>query len=152
MSRAIIILILALALFGIFLVVYNSETVSNSIQDNSNTLDTPQKWESKTDDQLAVTVTVSPLDISLQSKEWKFNIVMSTHSVELDQDMIKIAVLVDDSGKEYSPIRWEGAPAGGHHREGILFFAPITPYPQHLTLSIKDIGGVQRSFSWILTE
>ena len=133
MNKTIAIFILVLALIGIFLY-------------------TPQKWESKTDDQLAVTVTVSPLDISLQSKEWKFDIVMSTHSVELDQDMTRATVLVDDSGKEYSPVKWEGAPAGGHHREGVLSFAPVTPYPQHLTLNIKDIGDVQRSFSWILTE
>ena len=152
MNKTIAIFILVLALIGTFLVFYNLETISNPTQDNSGTLDAPQKWESKTDDQLAVTVTVSPLDISLQSKEWKFDIVMSTHSVELDQDMTRATVLVDDSGKEYSPVRWEGASAGGHHREGVLSFAPVTPYPQHLTLNIKDIGDVQRSFSWILTE
>src|SRR3989339_1843460 len=145
MNKAITTFVLALAFIGGFLIFYNPKPASSPTENNSETLDTIQKWESKIDEQASVTVTVTPSDLSLKSNEWKFDVVLSTHSVELDQDMTKVAILTDDSGKEYSPIRWEGAPAGGHHREGILFFAPITPYPQHLTLSIKDIGGVQRS-------
>ncbi len=109
-------------------------------------------WEAKIDDQASVTITVAPSDISRESKEWKFNVVMDTHSVELSQDMAKIALLMDDKGKEYKPLRWDGSPAGGHHREGMLVFAPIMPYPQHLELIIKNIGNVERSFSWILFE
>lgn len=152
MNKTITISILVLAFVGGFLVFYGPKTVSGPTQDNADALDTPQKWESKTDDQLAVTVIITPIDISFESKEWKFDIVMSTHSVELDQDMIRAAVLVDDFGKKYSPVKWDDAPAGGHHREGVLIFAPVVPYPRYLTLNIKDIGDAQRSFSWILTE
>lgn len=143
---------LAFAFIGGFLIFYNPKTVSNlsnPTQNNSNISNTPQIWESKIDEQSAVIVTVTPIDILPQSKEWKFNVVMDTHSIELDQDMVKVAVLVDDSGKEYSPNRWQGAPPGGHHREGLLIFTSITPYPQHLKLKIKDIDGAQRMFSWI---
>lgn len=105
-------------------------------------------FESKIDDQALVTVTVIPIDISLQSKEWKFNVSLSTHAVELDQDMVKISVLVDDKGKEYKPIRWEGAPPGGHHREGVLVFNQITPIPKFVGLKISGIGDVVRSFTW----
>ena len=111
-----------------------------------------QKWETKTDDQADITVVVTPLDLAPESSEWKFDIGINTHSVELDQDMTKIVVLTDDQGKVYQPVGWDGAPPGGHHREGVLMFAPVTPYPQNLTLNIKDIADVQRSFSWILVE
>ena len=75
---------------------------------------------------------------------------MDTHSVELDQDMIKIAIIVDDQGKEYKPIRWEGAEAGGHHREGVLIFSQITPTPKSVELKISSISDVVRSFIWQL--
>ena len=110
-----------------------------------------QKWETKTDEQASVTVVVTPIDLSSQSKEWKFIILMDTHSVELDQDMVKTAVLVDNNGKEYKPLRWEGAEAGGHHREGVLIFNQIPLTPQSVELKIRDIGGVpERSFKWDL--
>ena len=152
MNKAITIFVLALAFIGGFLVFYNPKPTSLPTQENSSVSGTQQKWESKIDDQASVTVTVTPIILSVESEEWKFDVVMDTHSVELDQDMTKVAILTDDSGKEYGPVRWEGALAGGHHREGILFFVPITPYPQHLKLNIKDVGGVQRLFSWTLVE
>jgi len=152
MNKAITIFVLALAFIGGFLVFYNPKPTSLPTQENSSVSETQQKWETKIDDQASVTVTVTPIILSVESEEWKFDVVMDTHSVELDQDMTKVAILTDDSGKEYGPVRWEGAPAGGHHREGILFFVPITPYPQHLKLNIKDVGGVQRLFSWTLVE
>ena len=144
---------LALAFIWGFLIFYNLKTVSTPpTQNNSDVSSTVQKWESKVDDQASVTITVTPTLLSAESGEWKFDVVLNTHSVELDQDMTEVAVLVDDSGNEYKLLRWEGAPAGGHHREGTLFFAPITPYPQHLKLNIKDVGGIQRLFSWTLAE
>ena len=152
MNKAITIFVLALAFIGGFLVFYNPKPTSLPTQENSSVSETQQKWETKIDDQASVTVTVTPIILLVESEEWKFDVVMDTHSVELDQDMTEVAILTDDSGKEYSPVRWEGAPAGGHHREGILFFVPITPYPQHLKLNIKDVGGVQRLFSWTLVE
>ena len=152
MNKAITIFILALAFIGGFLIFYNPKPTSLPTQKNSSVSETQQKWETKIDDQAGVTVTVTPTLLSEESREWKFDITLSTHSVELDQDMTKVAILADDSGKEYRPARWEGAPAGGHHREGTLFFAPITPYPQHLKLNIKDVGGIQRLFSWTLAE
>ena len=152
MNKAITIFVLALAFIGGFLVFYNPKPTSLPTQENSSVSETQQKWESKIDDQASVTVTVTPTLLSEESREWKFDITLSTHSVELDQDMTEIAILTDDSGKEYGPVRWEGAEPGGHHREGILFFTPITPYPQHLKLNIRDVGGVQRLFSWTLVE
>ena len=74
---------------------------------------------------------------------------LNTHSAELDQDMTKIAVLVDEQGKEYKPLAWEGAEPGGHHREGVLIFNAIQPMPQTVEIRIRDIGSVPGwSFKW----
>jgi len=132
MNKIILISILVIVLIGGFLIFYNPK---------------PENWESKTDDQAVVSVTVTPIDISPQSKEWKFNIVMDTHSIELDQDMMKVAVLIGDQSKEYKPINWEG-PVGGHHREGIITFNRIIPVPKSVELKISGVGDVMRSFTW----
>lgn len=150
MKKSIITILPVLAFIGGFLIFYNLKTVSSPTQNNSDVLNALQKWESKIDDQALVTVTVTPVDISSRSKEWRFDVVMDTHSVELDQDMTKIAILIDEQGKEYQPLAWEG-PTGGHHREGVLTFARITPTPKSIELKITNIGGVpSRSFAWNL--
>jgi len=150
MNKAITIFVLALAFIGGFLVFYNPKSTSLPTQENSSVSETQQKWESKIDDQASVTVTVTPSDLSLESNEWKFDVVMDTHSVELDQEMTRVAILTGDSGKEYSPARWEGAPAGGHHREGVLVFSPITPTPKSVELKITEIADTVRTFNWQL--
>ncbi len=150
MNKAITIFILALAFIGGFLIFYNPKPASSPTENNSETLDTAQKWESKIDEQASVTVTVTPSDLGVESKEWRFDVVLSTHSVELDQDMTKVAILTDDSGKEYKPLRWEGAPAGGHHREGVLVFSSITPTPKSVELKITGVADTVRAFNWQL--
>ena len=104
-------------------------------------------WETKTDDQAGVTVVVTPLELSNQSQEWRFEITMDTHSVALDQNLIESSLLVDGSGNEFKPIRWDG-PVGGHHREGILVFNPISPLPQLFELKITGINDAVRKFTW----
>lgn len=149
MNKTITILVLALAFIGGFLVFYNPKPASDPVQENSSVSETQQKWESKIDEQASVTVTVTPILLLDKSEEWKFDVVMDTHSVELDQDMTKIAMLIDEQGKEYRALSWEG-PTGGHHREGILTFSKITPAPKSVELKITDIGGVVRTFNWQL--
>ncbi len=68
----------------------------------------------------SVDIEITPVDVSESSREWQFEIVLNTHSVELDQDMTKVAFLRDYRGNIYPS--WEGSPAEGHHREGILAF------------------------------
>ncbi|MEK7660215.1 MAG: hypothetical protein AAB343_03370 [Patescibacteria group bacterium] len=156
MHKVITISLFALAFISGFVVLYNLNTIAYPTQnksDSPNESDTPdaiQTWESKIDDQASVTVTVTPVDVGVESEKWKFHIVMSTHSVELDQDMMSVAVLVDDVGREYGPVRWEGAPPGGHHRDGVLTFNQILPVPKSLELTITDIGDSMRSFIWPL--
>lgn len=73
---------------------------------------------------------------------------MGTHSVELDQDPMRITTLIDDKGNVYKPLSWEGIGPGGHHREGVLTFNKITPTPKSVELEISDIGDVVRGFAW----
>jgi hypothetical protein len=151
-NKTLTILTLVLAFLGGFLFFYRGgptkELAPVANQTNQQTT-TKQTWETKTEEQADVTVVVTPIDLSLNSKEWRFDVGMNTHSVELDQDMTKIAILVDDQGKEYKPISWEG-PVGGHHREGMLIFNQITPNPKSVELKISNIGDVVRSFVWQL--
>lgn len=153
MKNKIIIILSVLAFIGGFLIFYqNRSTVQKTpsapeVNQQTNDL---QKWETKTDDQANVTVVVTPLDLSPRSAEWKFDIGMNTHSVELDQDMMKSVVLIDDQGKEYRPTGWEG-PVGGHHREGVLTFNAIVPAPKLVELKITGIADTTRIFVWQYT-
>lgn len=150
MNKAITIFMLTLAVIGGFLIFYNPKPASSPTENTSEALDATQKWESMSDEQASVTVTVTPFDLGAKSKEWKFAVAMDTHSVELDQDIAKAVILTDDSGNEYKPLRWEGAPEGGHHREGMLIFSPITPTPESIELKITGIVDTTRSFRWQL--
>lgn len=149
-NKTLIILTLALAFLGGFLFFYRGGPTKKltpiANQTNQQTT-TKQTWETKTEEQESVTVVVTPIDLSPNSKEWKFDVGMNTHSVELDQDMTKIAVLVDDQGNEYKPLSWDG-PVGGHHREGVLIFNQITPSPKSVELKLSGIGSVVRIFKW----
>lgn len=79
-----------------------------------------------------------------------FDVVMDTHSVDLDNyDLKSLAVLRDDQGNEYRPVSWESAP-GGHHRSGRLSF-PSQSQAQSVELIIRDVANVkQRTFRWQL--
>lgn len=152
MKKITIAILSSAALLGGFLIFYQSRSIERKAPNNDQIkqqTSAEQNWESKTDVQALVAVTVTPIDISPQSKEWKFDIIMDTHSVELDQDMIKTSVLIDDRGKEYKPLNWKGQ-TGGHHREGVLAFNQIIPAPKFIELKIFGAGDVVRSFSWQL--
>ena len=105
----------------------------------------------QTNSQGNVTVQVKPINISKASKNWAFEVDLETHTVELSQDLVKNSVMVDDRGKSYYPVVWEGDPPGGHHRKGILKFEAISPIPKLILLKINKIGDTQeRIFKWEL--
>lgn len=96
-----------------------------------------------------VTVTVTPGNLAADAPVWEFSVMLDTHSVELTDDLVQAAVLIDDQGNEHEPIAWDGAPAGGHHRSGTLRFRPIRPLPRSITLELRAVAGVaKRSFQW----
>jgi len=85
---------------------------------------------------------VTPLSVN------DFQIVMDTHSVDLDFDLTEISILYDDAGNAYKPLKWDGSEPGGHHREGILKFSPIDSNAKSIKLIIKD--STRREFEWNL--
>ena len=79
-----------------------------------------------------------------------FKIVIDTHSQDLGDDFLKSAVLVDSAGNRYTPIAWDGAGPGGHHREGVLRFAPL-PATSSLELQVTRAKEESpRTFRWQL--
>ena len=104
--------------------------------------------EAQSNEEGSVTITVLPR-IAEGADRWEFAITLDTHSVELSQDIAAISVLRDDTAGTYAPLVWEGNPPGGHHREGTLVFAPITPVPQTITLDIR-YKIIVRYFPYVL--
>jgi hypothetical protein len=98
-----------------------------------------------------VTVAVTPQDLTGDSGGWDFTIVLDTHSQDLNDDLMKSAVLRDGTGGQHAPVGWDGAGPGGHHREGVLRFKPVSPRPQAIELLITRPGEPgPRSFRWQL--
>jgi len=98
-----------------------------------------------------VTVAVTPQNLVASAKSWDFKVVLDTHSGELNDDFVKTTTLLDDKGGRHVPVQWEGAGPGGHHREGVLKFKPVSPTPATVDLQIKRMGEANpRSFRWQL--
>ena len=97
-----------------------------------------------------VTVKVTALD-SKTKGDFRFQVVLDTHSVNLDAyDFKTIAVLRDDSAKGYSPTAVENK-GSGHHREAVLSFPKPSPETKRVELLIKDVAAVkERTFQWEL--
>ena len=135
---------------GLAVMMQNYSNSKNSPQTGNSVSSSPSanKWESKIDDQENVSIEVTPLDLSPGLAEWKFNISMNTHSVDLNQDLMYAAVLIDDKAEVYKPLKWEGAAPGGHHRNGVLTFKAINQAPRSIVLKISNVGSVERSFTW----
>jgi hypothetical protein len=130
----------------VLLLLSKNNTAGNNPPQNS-----ASTYETKTDSQAEVNVTVTPTDLKAGSAQWKFDVGFNTHSVELNEDPSKVSVLVDDQGKQYQPVSWQGSGPGGHHREGTLIFNPISPLPKSVTLKIIGLAGItSRDFTWTL--
>jgi len=98
-----------------------------------------------------VTVMVTPRNLSTGASSWDFEVMLDTHTQPLNQDLTKVAALIDAQGKPHAPVGWEGDPPGGHHRRGVLRFQPLAGNPAVVELRIQDIGGVAtRVFRWQL--
>lgn len=98
-----------------------------------------------------VTVEVTPRNLVPGASNWDFEVVLSTHTQPLDQDLVAVARLIDPQGKSHSPVGWEGDPPGGHHRRGLLRFKPMAGNPASVELRLQGVGGDgTRVFRWQL--
>lgn len=134
-----LILVLFFALKDNFSINISSKSENNPVEQNAD-LGTQENSDGP------VSVAVTP---KFNDNSWDFTVSLNTHSEELDMDLVEVSQLLDDQGKSYKAISWEGAPPGGHHREGVLKFNPVSPKPQLIELKIKNIGGIlERNFKW----
>src|SRR5262245_50416223 len=98
-----------------------------------------------------VTLAVTPADVGPGAKVWSFRVALDTHSQDLSDDLAKSAVLLDGKGRESKPLAWDGAPPGGHHREGVLRFPAFDPLPEEIELRVKRTGEREpRALRWQL--
>ena len=96
-----------------------------------------------------VAIQVTPMDIAPTAKEWKFAVALNTHSQSLGDDLATEASLVDAAGKAHPATRWDGDPPGGHHRKGMLRFAPLSPTPVQIEMRIqRPSESTARTFRW----
>lgn len=97
-----------------------------------------------------VTVTVTPHEL-VGAKVWEFDVAFNTHVRPLSEDLTKSAFLVDTAGQRHAPLAWRGDAPGGHHRKGVLAFAPLEPRPATVELQIQLLGeSAPRGFMWRL--
>ncbi len=109
------------------------------------------KFSAQENDDASIAVSVTPENLDSNPSSWDFNVTINNHQVSIDNDLVADSELLDDQGKSYKPTSWDGSAPGGHHRDGVLKFSPISPKPKFIELKIKNIGGIaERSFKWSL--
>lgn len=107
------------------------------------------------DDQGAIIFEITPLDLNQTAKSLEFNIVLTTHSIDLSMDLAATATLTTDTGVSVNSTLWD-APRGGHHVEGKLIFPAtqdgksILQGATKLTLTIINVDAPTRIFEWEL--
>ena len=110
-----------------------------------------EQLETRKSSVAGVTVAVTPRGVSEGAASWDFKVVLDTHSTDLSDDLAKSSALLDSVGRKHAPVTWEGAPPGGHHREGVLRFKAVSPSPEWIELRIERPSESQpRTFRWEL--
>ncbi|MEW6240799.1 MAG: hypothetical protein AB1564_08335 [Chloroflexota bacterium] len=111
--------------------------------------------QTRIDQQGAIIVEVTPLNLNNPSEQLEFKVVMDTHSVDLGMDLATLATLTTDAGISVQATLWD-APRGGHHVTGKLIF-PATSEGKSLlegatkiTLTIVNVDAPSRILEWEL--
>ncbi|MEK6220890.1 MAG: hypothetical protein N2D54_01420 [Chloroflexota bacterium] len=108
---------------------------------------------SKVDQQGAVEVSISPINLNSPENGISFQIGLNTHSVDLNMNLADLSIIELDNGLTLSQANWEGE-IGGHHLSGVLVF-PLSDKEisqlnsaRQITLTIKNVDALSRSFIW----
>jgi hypothetical protein len=110
-------------------------------------------FATQSNDEAAVTVEVTPLNLGGDAATLEFEVAFDTHSVDLSFDPAAISVLRDDAGGEYPAIAWEGGGPGGHHLSGVLRFQSPDQAGEFVEVVVQDVAGVPvRVFRWELAQ
>lgn len=105
------------------------------------------------DQQGAVIVEVTPLNLDQTGQTLDFQVSMNTHSVDLSMDLTALATLETDTGLQVGAVAWDG-PSGGHHVSGTLSFPamiegkPLFEGASQFTLTIRSVDAEARVFTW----
>jgi hypothetical protein len=104
----------------------------------------------RTDSGGGVTVKVTPLDSKTRG-DLRFQVVLDTHSVDLDgYDLKSLTILRDGAANIYHPKDVESK-GSGHHRQATVTFAKPKDSVKRIELVIKGVAGVhERVFQWDL--
>jgi hypothetical protein len=83
--------------------------------------------------------------------ETRFEVVLDTHTANLEgYDLKQLAMLRDETGKTYEPVRIENK-GSDHHREVIASFPKLASGATQFELVVKGIAGIkERTFRWDL--
>ncbi|MDP3948170.1 MAG: hypothetical protein Q8P87_00495 [bacterium] len=138
LGRALVLMFIVLVGLWLWAVVDSKQTSPEVIQ--------KELLTKQSSDQGEVSVEVTPVVLE-PGREVKFNVVFSTHSVELDYDLLKVSSLSDDKDNSLTPISWSGG-SGGHHLNGELVFSSIAGKAKSVELKIINISGFDRNFRW----
>lgn len=107
------------------------------------------------DEQGAIIIEITPLNLDSPTDTFEFDVVMDTHSIDLSMDLATLSTLTTDTGVSVESTLWD-APLGGHHVEGKLIFPatkdgkPIFEGATKLTLTILNVDAPSRVFEWEL--
>jgi hypothetical protein len=111
----------------------------------------------RTDEQGAVVVEVTPLTVDQPGQTLDFQVLMNTHLVDLSMDLATLSVLMTDTGVQVEAVSWDGPP-GGHHVSGTLSFPAsvagkdLLEGASQLTLTIRSVDAQTRVFTWSITQ
>ncbi len=109
----------------------------------------------RTDQQGAVVVEVTPLNLATPADTLEFDVTLNTHSIDLSMDLATLATLTTNTGVAVQATTWD-APLGGHHVEGKLIFPAmndgksILEGASKLALTIVNVDAASRVFEWEL--
>ena len=107
----------------------------------------------RTDEQGAIIIEITPLNLDAPTDTLEFDVVMDTHSIDLSMDLATLSTLTTDTGISVDATLWD-APLGGHHVEGKLIFPAtkdgkfILEGATKLTLTIVNVDAPSRIFKW----
>lgn len=109
----------------------------------------------RTDQQGAITIEITPLNLDTPTNALEFDVLMDTHSIDLSMDLATLATLTTNTGVTVQATLWD-APRGGHHVSGKLIFPSIMDGKSifegatKLTLTILNVDVPLRVFEWEL--
>jgi len=130
---------------------------SDAASDSASSSDSTPEFDSalRTDEQGAIIFEVTPLNLNNPTDTLEFDIVLTTHSIDLSMDLAATATLTTDMGLTVQATLWD-APRGGHHVEGKLIFPAsvdgnsILEGATKLTITILNVDAPSRIFEWEL--